>query len=285
MELRQSFQHRGLSKAAVVGISLLGLLSLAACGGTASGRKVSAPASGSAGAPAGAPTGTSTGAPADKPVGAPASAQASAPAAAAAPILHAGDFVLTQGPETAGFILDTSPDKQANPQIAESKIASCLGVPLADIQDHATEMTDGPYFSSTDGLTTVASQAEIAPAADVTRDAAILTRAQAPTCFGQLFFQSFQEGVATTGAHATLNSTRSLTPPTGATGAIRMSVTVTANGKRVPVTIDIIIIMSGRVESSLLVIQVNGLPDPTREQNLTRQVAGKVARQSGLTAA
>ncbi len=282
MELRQSSQHRAsqhraLSRLAVVGIGLLGLLSLAACGSTGSGRKVSAPASGSAGAPSSIPAST----PADKPVDAP----ASAPAASATPILHARDYVLTQGPETAGFILNTSPDKQSNPQISEKKLAACLGVPLADVQDRATDSAEGPYLSSADRLTIVGSDAEIAPAADVTRDAATFTRAQTPGCFGQLFFPSFQEELAGSGERATLNSSRSLPPPAGATNALRMVMTLTTGKTHVPLTLDLIFIMSGRVESSVMVIQVNGVPDATLEQNLTRQVAGKVARQSGLTAA
>ncbi|WP_239334503.1 hypothetical protein [Frankia sp. CiP3] len=278
MELRPSFQnllfrHRYPPKAAVAGITLFGLLGLAACGGSGSGsgsgsdRHAAAPVS-----------------PSDSE---PASAVPTATARPVAVILHAHDYLLTEGSETRGFVRGISPSNSpslSTQQISETKLAACLGVPVSQVHSHATDLADGAYFTSNDGLTTIGSETEITSAVDVARDMDILSRPQAPVCLGQAFFPMVREGISAAGGNATLDSARALTPPAGGAGGVRMVMTVTGGGKRVPVTLDIIFIMSGRVESNIVISQVDGTPDPTVEQDAVRQVAGKIAQQAGVPA-
>uniref|UniRef100_UPI001EF45CC0 hypothetical protein n=1 Tax=Frankia sp. CiP3 TaxID=2880971 RepID=UPI001EF45CC0 len=102
------FRHRYPPKAAVAGITLFtlfglfSLFSLAACGGTGAGRQAAARVSPSAGDSASAvPTATV------RPV---------------AVILHAYDYLLTEGPETRGFVRGISPSSSpgslSTPQIS-----------------------------------------------------------------------------------------------------------------------------------------------------------------------
>ncbi len=259
------FRHRYPPKAAVAGITLF---TLAACGGAGAGRQAAARVSPSAGDSASAvPTATV------RPV---------------AVILHAYDYLLTEGPETRGFVRGISPSSSpgslSTPQISETKLAACLGVPVSQVHSHATDLADGAYFTSNDGLTTIGSEAEITSAVDVARDMDILSRPQAAACLGQAFFPMVREGISAAGGTATLDSARALTPPAGSAGGVRMVMTVTGGGKRVPVTLDLICVMSGRVESNIVISQVDGTPDPTVEQDAVRQVAGKIARQAGVPA-
>jgi hypothetical protein len=196
--------------------------------------------------------------------------------------LHAHDYVLTEGPETAGFIPGTPLDSLPPPQISESTLAACLGIPTTDLHDHTADSANGPYLTSIDRLTTIGSNAMIVPASEMTRDTAILSRAQTPACFGRMLFPAIKDGldeVSADSAHATLDATSSPPPPTGATGMIRMIIMVTGNDTRIPITLDFIVIMSGRVESYIAITQANSTPAPALEQNITRQVAEKIGRQ------
>jgi hypothetical protein len=270
------FQHRHnryLPKVTIVAISLFGLLSPAACGGLGSNRTASAPPDaagrGSAGPPASAAASAL-------------SSAAAGPTATTASTPHAHDYVLTEGPETAGFISGASLDSLPPPQISESTLAACLGIPITDLHDRTIDAAAGPYLTSFNRLTTIGSNAMLVPASEVTRDTAILSRAQTPACFGQMFFPAIKDGldeVSADSARATLEATYALPPPAGATGMIRMIMMVTGNDTRIPITLDFVVIMSGRVESYIAIAQANSAPAPALEQNITRQVAEKIARQ------
>ncbi|WP_322770099.1 hypothetical protein, partial [Frankia sp. Cr1] len=194
--------------------------------------------------------------------------------------LHAGDYVLTEGIETVGLVRDTAPDGPPDSQDSDAKFAACLGVPVAQVQSHESDSADGPTLKSTDELTILESHAYIVPAAEVIRDRTFFGHVQAPRCLGLLFFPGFQKAMSAGGMNATLDSAYSMTTPAGATIAVRIGVTVTAaNGNHVTWTFDMISIMSGRVESWITIMQLNGTPDPVVEQNVTLQVAGKIVRQ------
>uniref|UniRef100_UPI002AD25BD9 hypothetical protein n=1 Tax=Frankia sp. Cr1 TaxID=3073931 RepID=UPI002AD25BD9 len=160
--------------------------------------------------------------------------------------------------------------------------ASCLGVPTAEIQDNSIDSADGPDLMSPDELAHVSSSADINRPGDVARDAVILRRPQAPTCIGRLFLRGLEQEASSNGESVTLDSALALpglSGLSGATQAVRMAITVAANGGKIHITFDIIFIWSDRVESTIVLGQINGVPDRTREQNVISQVAEKVARQ------
>ncbi|WP_322751918.1 MULTISPECIES: hypothetical protein [unclassified Frankia] len=233
---------------AVVAVALFGL---AACGGTGTGT----------------PAGRST------------STLPQTTATSPAPTLHARDYVVTEGAETTGLVRDTSTDTSPDPKISESEFASCLGVPTAEIQDNSIDSADGPDLMSPDELAHVSSSADINRPGDVARDAVILRRPQAPTCIGRLFLRGLEQEASSNGESVTLDSTLALPGLSGATQAVRMAITLAANGGKIHITFDIIFIWSDRVESTIVLGQINGVPDRTREQNVISQVAAKVARQ------
>jgi hypothetical protein len=201
------------------------------------------------------------------------------PAATTAAAPHARDYVLTAGPETAGLVVDTSPDTGGEPDISDAEIASCVGVPVSEVQGRSLDKADGPDFKSSDQRTNVSSSAEIYPAADVTRDRAVLLRPQTPGCLGRITLKAFQQAAASQGGRVTLDSAQGMTAPAGATGAARVIVTAIISGVRVRVAFDFFFLMSGRVESTVFVSQINGIPSSALEQRLISQVAGKLARQ------
>ncbi|MCK9877339.1 hypothetical protein MXD59_16415 [Frankia sp. Ag45/Mut15] len=207
-----------------------------------------------------------------------------ATATRAAPVLHAADYLVAAGPATSGLVVDTSGAGENAPDSpeADAQLAACLGVPVAQLTSPATDRAESPVFRTADSTTVINSAAEIRPPAQVRSYAAILTRPQATRCFGRILApvlaQAMTKG-AGSGATTTVQSVQAAPALTGATAGIRMAFELTINAVRVPATVDVVFVVSGRVIATLFFGQVDGTPEPGREQAIVSQVAARLARQ------
>ncbi|MBX6390417.1 MAG: hypothetical protein IRZ08_15725 [Frankia sp.] len=97
--------------------------------------------------------------------------------------LVADNFVLTAGPETAGF---ASRSRSADDYVdtVDQEFADCLGVEIADLADVSTETAFGDEFTDSSGLT-LASVAAMVPAGTVERDRRILALPDYPRCLAE----------------------------------------------------------------------------------------------------
>jgi hypothetical protein len=199
--------------------------------------------------------------------------------------LHPRDYVLTESPATAGSTssgpTSISPSPGDFVAAADTDLAACLDIPVAQLPNHIIDLAYGPKFEfgSTDGLTQtdVYSEADIVPAAEVARDAAIAVRPQVATCAGRLL----PPPVAPSGWTAVLYSAEEIAPPAGATAEDRRTWTLNSSDGQIggTFTSDRIFVMSGHVVSIIYINSDNELPNSVFEQDLVGQIAQKVARQ------
>jgi hypothetical protein len=197
----------------------------------------------------------------------PASATAAgADPAAAAGDLHAADYVLTEGPATAGFTgspaggsnVDSDPETQ-------EQIAQCAGM-KGYVARAPIDKATGDTFTSQDQKIDVSSSAAVVPAQQVQRDAQLVT---APAYGG-----CARKELAGTGYVIEV-----LAPPRGATALIRISSNISdGTGSIIRSVADDVVFYTGQVEVDLQ-IDFEKAPSGSAEQAMADQIAAKLAKQ------
>ncbi len=218
-----------------------------------------------------------------KPAGSTDPEQPAAPVASAAARtnLHAGDYVLTEGPETAGFNANTSLDNRGALSVAAmTSFASCMGRSGTDPRIEPLDSAKGPYFSTSDNLVFMGSVAAVYPADVITQAVRITAEPSFPPCVGSLLKRGYTEAAdLPDGSTFTVLSTSVRKPPAGVTALTRVKVSMTLDGPAVPMTFDLMFVFSGQVQSSFVVGRVFDEPDQAVVNRVARQIVRKVANQ------
>ncbi|MDT3446521.1 hypothetical protein [Pseudofrankia sp. BMG5.37] len=202
--------------------------------------------------------------------------------AAAAP-LRAADFTLTNGSGFTGFAPAngaTGADAGAAPFAA---LASCLGISAADAADRSTDRAESAHLTNSGTGITLWSDAQIAPAGQLDRDAGLLRHPRFADCVtAQTKKDAGAALAAKYGADGVFDTeavTRDDVPlPAGALA--RTSVVVlagTANGGQAQLFYDTIYLGSGQVEAQLHLV---GSIDPPSE-DLVSVAAAQLAAKLG----
>ncbi len=201
--------------------------------------------------------------------------------AAARTNLHAGDYVLTEGPETAGFNASTSLDNRGALSVAAmTGFASCVGRPGADPRVEPLDSAKGPYFATNDNLVFMGSVAAVYPAEVITEAVRIAADPSFPSCVGDLLKRGYTEAAdLPEGSTFTVLSTTRRTPPAGVTALTRVKASMTLDGPAVPMTFDVMFVFAGQVQSSFLVGRVFDAPDQAIVNRVAKQIVRKTANQ------
>ncbi len=201
--------------------------------------------------------------------------------AAARTSLHAEDYVLTEGPETTGFGASASLDNRGALSVdALTGFASCMGQATTDAKVQPLDSAKGPYFATSDNLIFMGSVAAIYPADVITSAVRVAAEPAFPTCVGKLLKRGYTEAAnLPAGSTFTVLSTSARKPPPGVTALTRVKTTMTLDGPPVPMTFDLMFVLSGQVESSFVVGRVFDAPDQAVVDRVARQVVRKVSTQ------
>ncbi len=208
----------------------------------------------------------------------PTATASASPTPSAAP-LDAEDFLLTEGPETAGFVSRPgSSDDSDGPRI--DVLAKCLGIPVERLQDKPVDEANGDDFvSKTNEIVMAGSEAEVVPASQVASHLEALRHPRFAECFGAEFEHFLAKENATPGVRYKLVSLEKVEPPTGANGDARISMDITAAGETVEVVFDAVFIMKGRVEATLFFSNPDKPMPANTVQPMVDQVVTKINKQ------
>jgi hypothetical protein len=200
--------------------------------------------------------------------------------------LRAEDFVLTEGPETAGLTRTPMPGApgEMNPadlRKAVDELGGCLGTRF----DSLPEQTYiGPYFGGLHGgtQTIVYSTASILSTGMIDDERAALRNPKYAGCFGELLARNLAGGSSSglgTGADPSsdVKTARFVEPPAGATAAIEVVVNLIRPNGPLKVHTITVAVMNRRVESTVTVSHFASPPD----EKLVQRVASQLVRKAG----
>ncbi len=186
--------------------------------------------------------------------------------------LQAEDYLLTEGPETAGLAGNGS--AQAIPTISKDDLARCLGFRV----DGAAERANGPQLVGTDGLTLVTSSAIVANAGDLERAFSGSRESGLRACLAQVVVQKVRAAFSLSSYNFVPQPPRSLPGIPMAAQAIQIKMSATGSQGRIDIYNDVILVKFGRVATAIH-ISSRKSPDTGMEKNLARQVSGKTLQQ------
>jgi hypothetical protein len=201
--------------------------------------------------------------------------------AAARTSLHADDYVLTEGPETAGFSASTSLDNRgALSVVGMTGFAACMGTSATGPNAEPLDSAKGPYFATSDNQVFMGSVAAVYPAEVIAGAVRVAAEPSFPACVGQLLKRAYPDAAGLpAGSTFTIVSASARRPPPGVTAATRVKATMTVDGPPVPMTFDLMFVFSGRIHSSFAVGRVFGDPDQAVVNRAARQITNKIASQ------
>lgn len=189
------------------------------------------------------------------------------------------DYVLTEGPATAGFtgVPAEMPDVDEDSLLAG--LAECLGVPAGDVRNEYEAAAYGHTFvNGANPLTSIQSGAMIVTGEQFARDRALLEHPQFAECEGRLQQEAFVEhGPA--GVEFETVSAETLPPPTGAMTYLRIAGRFHSQGATIDVSTDVLFFMVGQVEVSASYTNTEKTPPRERLQQIADQVSEKLRKQ------
>lgn len=195
--------------------------------------------------------------------------------------LVADDYVLTEGPETAGLAAVVSPEEtpaageSGGPSGSESteterRITACLGVPADALGPRQLGAADSVIFKNGSETLTVRSSATIYSRDDLRKYASVVVDPDYMRCSN--------EAMVGSGLADSMSPGVEIPAPDGALGAFRMNVAV-GDCTRPCAALDMIFFGHGRVAVSLLVLSLQGVPGADLEGRLARQIVRKLQNQ------
>jgi hypothetical protein len=189
----------------------------------------------------------------------------------------AADFLLTEGKETAGFVAQPASSRGAGgPPLDE--LADCLGMSADALDDEAHDEAIGDDFvSESNDAVMAGSEAEIVPESQVTTDRGALRHPRFAECYGEEFGRILADATSGLGVTYELVASEAVEPPSGATGATRISLDVTYTGAATRVVFDVVFIMDGRVEVRLFFSNLDEPMPADIVAPMVDQVAAKIS--------
>lgn len=219
------------------------------------------------------------------PTAAPGAAAASASPAAEKLGLWPDDYVLTEGPATAGFVgvpADSVDTSQEEEDLFLSDLAECLGVPQEAVVSEVEAGVAGPTFNAAENpLSSIDSYTEIVSKAQATKDLALVEQPGLADCFGGFLEEELGESATEDGAEVTVElvSSEMLPPPDGAAAHLHYPIRTSAEGMTIDFAMDILLFVEGQVETTVIFTNTEQTPPQERLQLIADQISEKLARQ------
>ncbi|MEX5634930.1 hypothetical protein [Parafrankia sp. FMc2] len=193
--------------------------------------------------------------------------------------LRAGDYVLTAGPETAGFESSGgADDPDSGSSAMRAEIAACVGVPGYDPPPPSDETTGDTFTNIEESDFQAISRAQILPAEQISENAEIVTSPRFADCYrGALEEQLAGEDAS--GFTYEIVAVETPSPPPGATALVRTSMGITDEYGTYGYVFDAVYFYVGQVAVELEVHNIQDVPPPAVEQGLIDQIADKLTNQ------
>lgn len=189
------------------------------------------------------------------------------------------DFVLTEGPATAGLrgAPEESSDDGEYPE-EDARLAECLGVPLENIGYEPEASAEGLTFTDADGVVRIDSTAEIVTSEQATFDRELLANPRMPDCLGEMVTGQTDEPEEE-GVDLEIVSAEAPGAPAGAPGHYRIVMRASGPGGTVEGTISLLFFVEGQVEVIATYTSLGEAPQPERLQQIADQISEKLRRQ------
>ncbi|WP_091285610.1 hypothetical protein [Parafrankia sp. CH37] len=196
--------------------------------------------------------------------------------------LRPEDYVLTEGPATAGFTgAPADADEVSSAELNSAELSNCLGVVAEDLGYEPEAAYDGLNFVSDDDRPlTIESYAEVVTEKQAAADRALLAHPRFEECMVKEV-QAEADGpvVDDDGLEYELTGAQIFPAPTGAAGYVRLAVQIRGQGVTVDMARDILLFRVGRVKVNVTYTNLEPAPPMERLQLIADQIAGKLARQ------
>ncbi|ONH51384.1 hypothetical protein CcI49_35520 [Frankia sp. CcI49] len=193
------------------------------------------------------------------------------------------DFVLTEGPATAGFTgvpVDAAaavqPEERYSPEFAD-----CVGFSMAELDYEIEAVAAGASFVSDDGESAIIlSSAEIVSEKQAVFETVMWSNPWFADCWGRETQARIDER-STDGDELEYQLTGAQTPPapTGAARYARATVQVRGQGVTYDIAMDTLFFLVDHVEVTVTYTNHEPAPPTERLQLIADQIAGKLARQ------
>ncbi|WP_154675757.1 hypothetical protein [Parafrankia elaeagni] len=209
------------------------------------------------------------------------------PSGSASPAEETGlwpeDFVLTEGPATAGYTgapEEPSGDgengeSEAAESVLGADLAECLGMSDEDLEIGHEASAVGLTFTGVDGFSMIDSSAYILTEEQAVRDREMLANPRTPKCLEEAFAalpdEPAEDGDATT------ISFEAFPPPGSAAAYYRM--TIRGSDLENTVVGDMLFFLEGRVEVTTSYVTPETEHEPERLRQITDQISEKLRNQ------
>ncbi|MEX5636915.1 hypothetical protein [Parafrankia sp. FMc2] len=189
--------------------------------------------------------------------------------------LSPADFVLTEGPATAGFA--ASAEEPADPEEQTdlySIVAGCLGLPAPAPGDEPQASAVGPTFNSPDEISSIDSLVEIVSDEQVVRDRELLKNPRLLECLGSFYEQPAEGEPADSGIE--IISVEEQPAPTGALAYIRAVMKLGDTADALVLSMDSLIFLEGNVEVTVNYVNTEQAAPRERLQQIADQISEKL---------
>ncbi|MCK9931821.1 hypothetical protein MXD62_32585 [Frankia sp. Mgl5] len=197
---------------------------------------------------------------------------------APARILHAGDYVLTAGEETAGFESSGGADEDSDSSAIRAQVAACVGVPDYNPSPPSDETTGDTFTNTEESDFQAISRAKILPESQIRQNAEIVTSPGFGDCY-RTALEDQLAGEDENGFTYEIVAVETPPPPRGATALVRTSMGITDEYGTYGYVFDTIYFYVGQVAVELDVTNIQDVPPPVIEQGLIDQIADKLTDQ------
>ncbi|OHV44952.1 hypothetical protein CC117_09600 [Parafrankia colletiae] len=219
-----------------------------------------------------------------------AAAGTAGPSGSASPAGETGlwpeDFVLTEGPATAGYTgapEEPSGDGEngeggenaAAESVLGADLAECLGMSNDDLEIEPEASAVGLTFTGADGFSMIDSSADILTEKQVVRDREMLANPRTPKCLEEAFAGLPDEPAEDD--DVTTISFEAFPPPGSAAAYYRM--TIRGSDPEDTFVGDMLFFIEGRVEVTTSYVTLEAEHEPERLQQIADQISDKLRNQ------
>nr|WP_230203148.1 hypothetical protein [Parafrankia discariae] len=193
--------------------------------------------------------------------------------------LHAADYVLTAGEETAGFESSGGADDENSDSSAiRAQVAACVGVPDYNPSPPSDETTGDTFTNTEESDFQAISRAKILSESQIRQNAEIVTSSGFGDCY-RTALEDQLAGEDENGFTYEIVAVETPPPPQGATALVRTSMGITDEYGTYGYVFDTIYFYVGQVAVELDVTNIQDVPPPVIEQGLIDQIAAKLTDQ------
>ncbi|MCK9899330.1 hypothetical protein MXD63_04460 [Frankia sp. Cpl3] len=184
------------------------------------------------------------------------------------------DFVLTEGPATAGFAASAEePDPEEQTDLY-SLVAECLGLPAPAPDDRPQASAVGPTFNSPDEVSSIDSLVEIVSDEQVVRDRELLKNPRLLECLGSFYEEPAEGESADSGIE--IVSVEQPPAPAGALAYIRAVMKLGDTADALVLSMDSLFFMEGNIEVTVNYVNTEQAAPQERLEQIAAQISEKL---------